>query len=154
MLNDRFSGLIEELSSAIKIPLKPDKNNACLIQYPDGMKLYLQASSTQDIFYLAAEIANPGSGKYRENIFKEALKANGLPPPRIGIFCYSPVKDALLLYDSYSYTDVNGERLSELMSSILEKAKLWKESINRGEIPSYRSNELTFGKSKSGMLGL
>ncbi len=157
MITDRFGALLEELSTTLKMNLKPDSNNSCMIRYPDGIELRMQPSNTEDILYLIVEVGTPAQGRYRENVFREALKANGLPPPRAGIFCYSKIKDLLLIYDALPFDELNGHRLSEIMTQVLERARLWKDSISRGEIPSYRSNELTFGStsgSKSGMFGL
>ncbi|MGR3951672.1 MAG: CesT family type III secretion system chaperone [Chlamydia sp.] len=156
MITDRFSAILEELSSNIEIDVQPDQNNSCCIRYPDGMLLTLEPASGDDILYIVIEIATVPKGRYRENIFREALKANGLPAPRTGIFCYGHVKDMLLLYDALCLDELNGIRLLEIMNMMLEQARLWKSSIERGEIPSYRSNELTFhafGRAKKNIFG-
>ncbi len=156
MITDRFGALLQELGAVLSMKLEPDSHNCCLIRYPDGVELRMQPTAMGDELYVVVEIGNPGQGRYRENIFREALKSNGLPPPRVGIFCYSKVKDFLLLYDAYPFQEINGQRLSEIIKALLERARLWKDAISRGEIPSYRSNELTFGSGskKSGMFGL
>jgi hypothetical protein len=135
MITDRFGALLEELGKALKLTLKPDSHNACQIRYPDKMRLIMEPTISGDSINLVVEIANPGDGKYRESIFRAALQSNALPPPRNGIFCYSKKNDTLLLYDQISLDECTAPLLAEIIERLLQKARLWKESIGRSEVP-------------------
>jgi len=135
MIEDRFGALVQELSDVLHIPFSPDAHNACRIEYPDSIALTLEPDPLGEALIVVIEIAVPGDGKYRENILKEALRANGLPFPRNGSFCYSHKKDMLLLTEQLPFEDLSAQRLAELLESLLEKGRLWKESIDHGEIP-------------------
>ena len=101
MVTDRFGALIEELSTAMKTQLTPDSHNACKIRFPDKLNVYMEPNASEDEVQVIVEIGKPGEGKFRENIFRESLRANGLPPPRLGIFCYSQKEDSLLLFEPH-----------------------------------------------------
>ena len=139
MIEDRFGALIQELSSVFHIPISPDAHNACRIEYPDSMSLTLEPDPLGELLMVVIEISKPGDGKFRENILKEALRSNGLPFPRIGTFCYSHKKEFLLLTEQIPFEDLSGQRLFEQLESLLEKGRLWKESIEHGELPPIHS---------------
>jgi len=149
MIDDKFGALLQELSDVLKIELTPDSNNNCKIEYPDKMVITMEPNVLGDHLRLIVEIDKPGDGRYREEVLKEALLANNLPPPRNGIFCYGAKSNLLLLYDSISFEDLSGVRLAEIIDILLKKGRQWKESIQRGELPTHRSIE-----SKGGMFGL
>ena len=157
MITDKFDNLIQELGTALKIKLKPDKNNACLLRFKNGMQIQLEADSRSEKLILASDLGQIPQGRYRENIFREALKANGLPPPRNGIFAYSKKNESLVLCDSISLEELTGTKLADYLHSFIQKGELWKNAITRGEVPSFMGNELSFGAAQSqpgGLFGL
>ena len=93
------------------------------------------------------------AGRYRESVFREALKANNLPPPRYGNFAYSKKADQLVLFDSTSLQDLNGEKIAQHFTPFAEKAFHWQDAISRGEVPSILGAFST-RKVGTGMFGL
>ena len=157
MITDKFDNLIQELGAALKIKLKPDKNNACLLRFKNGMQIQLEADSRSEKLILASDLGQIPQGRYRENIFREALKANGLPPPRNGIFAYSKKNESLVLCDSIPLEELTGTKLADYIHSFIQKGELWKNAITRGEVPSFMGNELSFGAAQGqpgGLFGL
>jgi hypothetical protein len=152
MVTDRFGALIEELSTALKIKLAPDSHNACKIRFPDKLEVYLEPDTSEEQLQVLVEIGKPGEGKYRENLLKEALRANGLPFPRIGVFCYSQKGDSLLIFDFLPMEDVNGIRVADVISQLSEKARIWRDSISRGELPPFQSARAS--QRAEGLFGL
>jgi hypothetical protein len=140
MITDRFGALLEELGQAMTLKLAPDSHNACLIHFPDKLEVHLSPDAVGEFLNIVFEIGTPGEGKYRENVFREALKANGLPEPREGVFCFGTKKNVLLLYDSIPFEDIHGQRLFDIIQRLALKARQWRDCISRGEIPSYRSS--------------
>ena len=88
MIGDKWANLLEELGKVIKVPLKPDKLNCCLLKFKTGTQVQMEIDSRGENVVIAANLGELTQGKYRENVLKEALKANGLPPPQTGIFAY------------------------------------------------------------------
>jgi hypothetical protein len=155
MATDRFSALLEELGSAIKMKLAPDAHNACLIRYPDKLGVRMDPDQTGEFLYILIEIEKPGEGRYRESVMREALRANGLPPPRKGIFCFNLNKNLLMLFDQIPFEELTGLQLAEIIEGMSQKARLWRDSISRGEVPAYDMGESPKAASRSeGMFGI
>jgi len=138
MIGDLFEGLLQELSTAINIPLKPDAHNSCCIEFPDELILTLEPSVLGDLLQVVIEIGHVDEGKYRENLFREALRANGLPTQHTGTFCYGAKTDMLLLYDHIPMEDINGLQLAERIEQLSQKARIWKDAIVHGDLPPYQ----------------
>lgn len=154
MISDRLTILLEELGRALMLKIAPDPNGACMLRYPDGLEVRIDPDKLGEKIYVSCELGAVPQGKFRENIFREALKANGLPPPQNGIFCFHGKKESLYIYDQLPMVELNGIRLSELIQGFVQKARIWKEGIARGEVPSYRSAEMSYSPRGSGLFGL
>ncbi len=154
MIQEIFGSLLEELGTIMKMKLAPDRNNNCLIKYPNGLRVQMDYDTGTESILIVADLGVPAPGRYRENLFKEALKANGLPPPHPGVFAYSKKADSLVLYTSVSIIDCTGQKLSEVLGPLIQRAELWRNAMGRGEIPSFMGTELSFGKTGGGIFGL
>lgn len=152
MVSDIFGTLLQELAQALKIEvLQPDKNNSCLIKFKGDISVQVELDKSGTFLVIGTDFPTVAAGRYRENLFFEALKANGMPaPPRIGTFAYSRQTDRLVLFEMMSLNDLRGDRVAEFMTPFVEKARVWKEAIARGEVPVV-STSTTPG---SGMFGL
>ena len=157
MVTDKFGMLLQELGTIYKVKLAPDKNNACLLRFNNGIEVQIELNSNEQYLVLVSMLGEISQGRFRENIFREALKSNGLPPPRNGIFAYSKKGEALVLCDMLLLDEFNGMKLADYLQTFTQKAELWKKSIASGEVPSYLGNELSFGGSQKpagGLFGL
>lgn len=123
-------------------------NNMCLIPLTNGLKLQAQLDDEEKNLLVATVIGNLQVGKYRDLIFKEALKANGLPPPLHGIFAYSKKTSDLLLFDFLDMRGLTGNIVSERLVPFIEKAKIWSEALSTNNIPESQP------VSGSGIFGL
>ena len=137
MMTDVFSTLLQELGELIKInDLHPDSNNSCLIKLPNGLEIQLEPDARAEFLIIGTTIGTAPPGRYRESIFREALKANGMPLPRYGIFSFSKKSDKLILFDTLHLKDLSGLKIFDFLKPFAEKAHSWKSSIAVGEIPS------------------
>jgi hypothetical protein len=152
MVTDRFGALIEELSISLKIKLVPDSHGACKILFKDKLAVYMEPDISGEALQMVIDIGKPGEGRFRENLLREALRANGLPFPRYGMFCYGQKGDTLLLFDSLPMEDLNGTRLADVIEQLSNKARVWRESIAHGEIPPFQSGKQ--GSRSEGVFGL
>ena len=135
MVTDRFGALIEELAAAMKLKLVPDSHGAVMIRYKDKLQVYIEPDVLGETVSLLIELGKPGEGKYREALLREALRANGQPFPRLGTFCYGQKHESLLLFETSPMEDLTGARLAELIAQLSEKARAWRDSMARGEVP-------------------
>lgn len=142
---DRYSALISDLSKALHVNLSPDIQNACILKLKDNLQIVIEPDVLGEKLLIVIEIGSPPPGDYRKNLFKEALKSNGLPPPKNGIFAYSAKNDSLLLTEQVSLEDISAPQLLLLFKTLIQIARVWKTAIEQTEVPSYRSTEVTFG---------
>lgn len=157
MITDKFGNLLQELGQVLKATLKPDKHDACVLRFKNGIQVQLEADSRGEKVVIAADLGQVPQGRFRENVFREALKANGLPPPRNGIFAYGKKTESLVLCENLSLEELSGQKLADFLLHFTQKAELWKNSIARGEVPSFMGNELSFGQTAAqpgGLFGL
>lgn len=154
MVTDAFGLLLQEVGKLLQIPkLEPDGNNSCLINFPGQISIQLEQDRSGNALILGCDIGTIPPGRYRELVFREALRSNGLPPPRSGDFSYSKQADKLMLMQQIPLKDINGDKVLSVLNSLLEKAKYWKEAILRGEVPSITTVSPA-SKGGAGMFGL
>lgn len=152
MVTDAFGAMLQELSKALNIPdLHPDSNNCCLIKFKTGLQVQLELDRTSSALLAIVDLGQVPNGRYRESLFGEALKSNGLPPPRYGIFAYSKQADRFIYFEKFELQSLNGTKLAESMKPFLEMAKLWKDSIAKGNVPIVSAET---NQSPPGIFGL
>ncbi len=153
MVSDRFGVLLEEVGKALNIPLKPDANNSCLIKYPDDIQIQIELERKlgEDLI-LGTDFGEIPVGKYREDLFLEALKWNGMPLPRYGIFAYSKPTGHLVLFEKFPLGQFSPEKFIEYLPLFIAKTKIWKEALANGRLPILVASESAAGSHSSGGL--
>lgn len=132
-----FESLLRELGDKLGIPnLESTRNNNVTLTLKGNNEVVLQKHQTQPFLIICFEIAEIHVGRYRENILREALKFNGLNQLHGGIFAFSKKTQKLFLFDMLPFNDLSVDQVQTLMTSLSEKATIWKEALNRGEIPA------------------
>jgi len=153
MVTDLLGSLLQELGRILEIAdLHPDRNNSCLIKLKEGFNIQLELDRSSQFLTLGADLGMVPPGKYRENLFREALKANGMPPPLYGTLAYSKRTDHLILFEKIQVRDLTGGKIAAEITPFTEKAKIWEDAVKRGDVPVI-NQMYTSGKS-SGMFGL
>lgn len=136
MVTDIFGALLSDLGRLLSIPdLKPDKNNCCLIKLPSDARIQLEISKDGDNLIVTSEIGFVTPGRYRIDVFREALKTNTMPLPHWGIFAWSKKADVLIFYKKIPLKDLTAEKIASFIPSFAEIAMKWKDAIARGEVP-------------------
>ncbi len=151
MVTDVFGVILQEIGKNLQVAdLHPDRNNSCLIKLKNGLHVQMEIDRTGQFLILGSDLGAPPPGRLREALFKEALRANGLPPPRNGIFAYSTRSEHVVIYESFNLKDLNGEKVVAVLEPFAEKAFTWKEAIAKGDIPPVHTN----ANRPAGMFGL
>jgi len=132
-MTDRFQELLNELGRVFHLALNIDKHNACSIQVQEHLIVQLQLDMSQENLFLFAKIIEIPPGKFRENVLREALKANALPDPRVGILGYMAASNHLVLFQRYPLEMLNGERLSGFLGAFLEYGDAWHKAVSSGQ---------------------
>lgn len=147
------TSMIMNLISTVR-SWRPNSSNTCLIPFPDGIKVQFELDKEEKNLMIGCVLGNIEPGPYRHRLFGEALRANGMPPPRYGILGYSSKTNNLLLFDFLDLRDLGGNKVSEYLIPFLEKAKIWKEAIEAGNIPSISPQQTAGGAGGRSFFGL
>jgi len=146
---DRFADILFELGKEIGTELVPDQNRICQLNYMDELHIQLQYDDGKESILIAAFLCDVPPGKYREKLFKEALKSNG-DYPRIGTLAYSERNNQLTLFETIPAVELKSDRLFKILQEFIAKANVWKDAIKNGKpLPTasgeINSNDTPFG---------
>ena len=128
-----FEELLAALGKVFRLALHVDSMNACSIQVREGLVIQLQPDMAQENLWLFAKITEIPPGKFRENVLREALKANGLGDPVAGVLGFWAPTAQLALFQKYPLNVLNGERLSGFLGAFLDMANSWQKAIEGGQ---------------------
>jgi len=129
---DRFEDILQGLGQEFDLPLHTDKHHACAIRVKAGLIVQLEKDPAQERLLIASQVVEVPPGKFRENVLKEALKANGLPDPRVGVFAYIAKINQLVLFQYYPFDILTPQRLAGLLGPFIQTAEKWREAIEAG----------------------
>lgn len=126
---DKFTDLLQELASLIQIPLEPDKNHACLLRIDNLYEVQLQLDEQEQNLLFGSKICEVPPGKFRENVLKNALKYNALPPPIYGFLGYIKKTDTLSLFSFLSIHSIDGKKIFSHLDGFLQVVIAWEKAI-------------------------
>lgn len=132
---DRFAAILYDLGKEIGVDLYPDEKRICQLNFEEKLHLQIQYDEAKEQITLVSFLAEVPAGKYRETVFKEALKSNA-EYPRVGTLAYSGRNNQLTLFAYFSGREHSMEKLFLLLKAFIEKGIAWKEAIEQGkELP-------------------
>ncbi|MBA3721824.1 MAG: CesT family type III secretion system chaperone [Parachlamydiaceae bacterium] len=134
MLTNQFEAILKDLEGYFKCQLNPDSNNSCLIQLDSGIQVQIEEDLHHNLI-IGVKLGMLPPGRYQETLLKAALKANGYDPLSHGILGFAPKSNTLILFQKIEAQHVKPMKLITVLTPFLEKARLWSESIQRGDIP-------------------
>lgn len=128
---DRFEELLKELSPELNLPLHPDRRGACKLKIDGVLEIQLECDAHQENLLIASFICDIPPGKFRENILKDALRANA-PFPSNGTLAYSERNNKLTLFSFLRMETLTGKKLVEFLAVFLDKANNWRIGVETG----------------------
>jgi len=128
-----FEELLQALGKVFHLLLHIDRSNACSIQVHPQLTIQLQLDASQENLWIFSKLIELPPGKFRENVLREALKANALPDPRTAVFGYLAAVNQIALFQKYPLNLLNGETLSGFIGAFLEMADSWRNAIANGQ---------------------
>lgn len=136
MVASAIDSILQELGASLDIKdLRLDSQGTCLIAFPNGLEVYVEPSDIGEELLLYAKLGELSSDRYREDVLKEALKANGISYARCGTFAYSAGNKQLVLFHFLPLKDLTGERVADFLAPFMKRALAWKELIGNNQIP-------------------
>jgi hypothetical protein len=136
---DRFQELLSELGIVYGVTLHPDKKGACKLNINESFHIQLEADAHFEHLLIATFFCDIPPGKYRENILKDALKANG-PFPQNGTLAYSERNNKLSLFTYLPMAYLTGQKLADFLIQFLDKANNWRIGVETGHTTHLVSN--------------
>jgi len=137
---DHFQKLLWDLGEVIKLPLHVDKNNACKILLNETLEVQLEMDTDEKQLLLIAFISEIPPGRFRENVLKEALKANNLDHTQ-GLFAYFEQENYLILQKYLQADLLSGQKLAEYLEPFIIEAEEWRTALAAGlSVPSKYKN--------------
>lgn len=153
MVTDLFGTLLQELGQSLgHIELHPDHNSSCLIHLKEGINIQVELDRGAQNLILGCNLGTVPPGKYRENLFNAALKANDLPPPLHGILAFSQKTQHLILFEKINVRDLTGEKVAAEVNPFAQKAVTWSEALKRNDVPAIEAHGAPRGGG--GMFGM
>ncbi len=131
---NRFEEFLRDLGDLLNTPLHPDRHQACKLNINDTLHIQLQIDPSKDSLLIVSFLCDVPPGKFRENILKEALKANGAYP-RIGTLGFSSRKNQLALFQYLPLSELKAEKAADFLAQFIEKAEQWRLAVERGSTP-------------------
>ncbi len=132
---DNFTDLLRELGAIVNVPLHPDKHGVCKVMIDRKFSIQIEYDPMKNRLLFLSFITEIPPGKFRENVLKEALKANGVFP-RTGTLGLAERTNQLTLHDYYYLIEVKADKLADYLTSFIEKVNFWKTQIESGNVPS------------------
>jgi len=135
MTVNRFEEILRELSVELGTTLHVDKRGACKLRVNETLSLQLECDASQENLWIFSFLCEINPGKFRENVLKDALKANS-PFPLYGTLAYAERTNQLALFSSLRLPPLSGKTLFEFLSAFIEKANAWKAGVETGQTAS------------------
>lgn len=151
MVLDQMGALLEELSKEIKIPLKPDTRNGCLLRYrKQKIDIHLEMEHNNEQLLVVTYFPLPPSGGYRERIMRIAMVENHSYPDA-GVFAVSIKEENLVFFQKFPLKELTGQKVADFLGPFVEKASMWKKSLEEGETPVSFAKEVSKPKGFFGL---
>jgi len=127
----KFDELVKYLSEQLDIELEPETDDNITIEIDDQFRIQLEMDRGNQCLFIIAFIQDLYPGKFRENVFLHALKANHLPE-RSGSFGFYYEENKITFHRFFPSLDLNGEVILSFLTEIIYVAKSWRAAFDNG----------------------
>lgn len=136
---DPFHEVLSSLGQQLKITLHPDKHGVCKLNIRNLFSVQLEYEPSRDRIVFASFLCDVPPGKLRENILRDALKAN-FPFPEMGSLGYCERNNKLALFLYIPLNRLTGEKCAAILNAFIAKATAWKEAVTLGQTNTLVAN--------------
>lgn len=149
-----FNDLMYELSQLLKEDIKPDLNQSCSLLINQTYSVQLEMDISGETLLMGCFICELPPGKFRENILKDALKAQFDTKNEKSILGYSEATNQLALFQNVYNYDLNGQILYDELCNFVDTVKEWKDAIDSGKTSPEGVFEQPTGKKERPLFGI
>ena len=128
---DQFEALLKDLSPLVGTALHIDKTGGCKLSVNHSLHVNLQCDPKDRRLLMASFIGEIPPGKFRENLLKDALRANEASPFH-EVLGYSERNNQLALFSYTSFEYLSADKLYQQLKQFVAKANEWKVAIETG----------------------
>lgn len=140
-----YESLIKELGAKMGLNLRPDGNQSCCLVLGNTQVQVDLDMNAEDIL-LGSILGTLMPGPYRDQLFRQALKVNGLTTTSRGVFAFTQKSDSLVLFQFLKMADLDGEKLLSFLELFSDHATIWQEALSRGEVPQLEEDMTRGGR--------
>ncbi len=131
MIN-KFEELLKDLSIQLNTELHVDKHGACLINFDEKIKVQLELDKSSQNLIVFSPICQLPPGKFRENVFLDALKENN-KFPYIATFSYFEKENSLAIFNFFHLNSLKSQMLASYLTIFVDLVKLYQDAILHGQ---------------------
>lgn len=129
---DPFAQLLNDLSLLLDTHLSPDKRGACKLNIEDTLHVQLEPDATREKLLFFCFLSEVPPGKFRENVLRDALKANA-DPSTPGTLGFSERNNQLVLFANLNFSSLTARKALDFLHLFMTKAQAWKQAIATGQ---------------------
>ena len=130
---DRFQQLLYDLGTLLELPLYAEQNQKCCLNINEALDVQLEYDTSKERVLIASLCCEVPPGRFRENILKESLKANGIFP-RIGTYGYVEQKNKLALFEYVSLQNLPSEKFADILAKFIDRIERTKKAVDSGNL--------------------
>jgi len=134
-MSRKLDAILKVLSESLDTDLYIDEHGACKITLNDKIAIQLELDSSEHYLIMGSMLYEIPPGKFRENVLKEALKANNGSHKGIGTLAFVPKSATLALFEFFPLPQIRDEKIFEYFVAFATKGSYWKETLSNGQIP-------------------
>lgn len=145
---DVYQRLLEELAEAFNLETKGRELGAtpsCAVTMDNATQIQVEIANDQEHVLLATEIGEVPPGRFRQDFFKAALISNGKGQNKNGVLSYTDEPEQLFLFKYVPLERLTGAELATIIIPFSQKATIWKEALESGNIPQVTADQNSAG---------
>ncbi len=131
-----FEDLLRELGQSLGIDLHIDSHGACCLQLKDKLRVQIEPDKKDECIILAAMLGELGPGRFREEVFKEALRVNAynLTNGQTGaILGFCARLNQFTCYSTLPFYELTAEKLTNALTYLVEQSLAWFDAVQNGQ---------------------
>lgn len=138
-----FQTFLDRLGEIMETSIKADLQNSCTLRINDDLDVQLELDRVGEYLTVGIDILFLEMGPFRNDVFFNAMKANGVPQQRYGTLSFVEKTGHFFIHHQFFFPSLEVENFYHSLSEITYRAHIWKKAImanqslpdDPGEVP-------------------